>query len=412
MLIEFRVENHRSLLAEAGVTFEAGAVTGDEARLRAIGGTKLVPVAAIYGANASGKSNVLSGLQFMRDAVIDSQRFWEPDEGVPRDPFAWDTGPGEPTVVQAAFFINGIRYEYGFVVDDDAVREEWLWVWPHGRKQTWFEREELDFTFGEHLKGENRAVQELTRRNSLFLSAAAQNNPRQLSEVYSFFSNMRFPRARHRWSRAITVHDGPARWFSDSPRPAWPGNDPEELKADFLRLLRMADVGILNVRRRDGTAPQLELQHRLNPEDRWLPLEAESEGTQQLFNVGPMLLNGLANGGVVVVDELERSLHPRLVLELLRMFHDPATNVHNAQLVFTTHDTSLLGSNHGEDAAVLRRDQIWLAEKGDDGASGVYPLTDYKPRKSENLERGYLQGRYRGVPFVGPRIIRLSETER
>ena len=130
-----------------------------------------------------------------------------------------------------------------------------------------------------------------------------------------------------------------------------------------------------------------------------MPVEEESNGTLTLFKLAPSVLDALWTGGVLVVDELEASLHPLLGLHIVRQFNDPKLNPKNAQLLFTTHDTNLLGTTLGDPP--LRRDQIWLTEKDHDGASRIYPLTDYKPRKAENLERGYLQGRYGAIPFLG-----------
>lgn len=125
-----------------------------------------------------------------------------------------------------------------------------------------------------------------------------------------------------------------------------------------------------------------------------LPFEQESEGTKALFTLAGLIVGRLRQGGLLMVDELDRSLHPHLALKIVAMFNDPATNPGNAQLVFNTHDTNLLDTN------ILRRDQIWFTEKGDDGATRLYPLTDFRARKHENLERGYLQGRYGAVPAV------------
>ena len=118
-----------------------------------------------------------------------------------------------------------------------------------------------------------------------------------------------------------------------------------------------------------------------------------------MFSLALPILEVLHEGGVLIIDELERSLHPSLARDLVRFFNDPRTNPRNAQIIFTTHDTNLLGTTIGEPA--LRRDQVWLTEKDTEGATVLYPLTDYKPRKAENLERGYLQGRYGAIPFLG-----------
>jgi len=128
-------------------------------------------------------------------------------------------------------------------------------------------------------------------------------------------------------------------------------------------------------------------------------LEEESQGTRQLFRLAPLVLEALFRGRVLIVDELEASFHPLLALEILRFFDDPARNPNRAQLIFATHDTNLLGTTLG--APSLTRGQVWFTEKDREGSTRLYPLTDYRPRKAENLERGYLQGRYGAIPFLG-----------
>ena len=190
MLIEFRVENHRSLRDEQVLTMEAGRVgDDDDPRPRRVSGyaESLLPVAVLYGANASGKSNVLTALAFMRDAVILSHRSWTPDGGVPRDRFAWGPKRDEPSLFEVSFLLEGVRYQYGFVASDDRFLEEWLHAWPNGKKQVWFEREDDAFKFGEHLRGENKLIGGFTRDNALFLSAAAQLKHPQLTPIFSWF---------------------------------------------------------------------------------------------------------------------------------------------------------------------------------------------------------------------------------
>nr|AYM53879.1 hypothetical protein [Kofleria flava] len=142
------------------------------------------------------------------------------------------------------------------------------------------------------------------------------------------------------------------------------------------------------------------VRHQSAADNAWLPFHEESRGTQTLFRMAPSIVTALQSGSMLVIDELEASLHPLLALQVVRHFNDPRANPRNAQLLFTTHDTNLLGTELGEPA--LPRDQIWLTEKDEEGATDLYPLTDYKPRKAENLERGYLQGRYGAIPFLGP----------
>jgi hypothetical protein len=293
------------------------------------------------------------------------------------------------------------------------VEEEWLFAWPHGRKAMWFERDEDDFTFGKTLHGENEAIRGFTRSNSLFLSAAAQNNHPALLPLARYFSTWEFVLNRHvGFSSALLAlkfADGEASGDRDA----------------ILRILREADTGILDSRvdtpvrdpeRRvtdgqgelfSGDAPRVRrglpdvfFRHRAaDDQHAWLPLSAESAGTMALVGLAPSVVRSLREGGLLCVDELESSLHPALALRIVGMFNDPKQNPRGAQLMFATHDTNLLGTLVGEPA--LRRDQVWFTEKDGDGATRVYPLTDFHPRKEENLERGYLQGRYGGVPFLG-----------
>ncbi|MCC6811538.1 MAG: ATP-binding protein [Deltaproteobacteria bacterium] len=402
MLVEFRVDNHRSIRDEHGLTMEASNVSGDVSRVRDVADLKLLPVAALYGANASGKTNVLAAIQFMRDAVAWSDRLWPPDQGVPREAFAWGKKRSDPSLFQATFILSGVKHEYGFVVDDERVVEEWLKTWPNGRVQTWYTRDGQSFDFGERLHGENRAVEKLTRPNALFLSAAAQSNHKQLSVIYRWFRGILGHVAPERM--VALMADGPARWFAED---AQGDLLQQESIQSFLSMLKTTDIGVVDIKvtSDDGGAPQrgrprrILLKHRGPSDDAWLPLEQESHGTRRLFRLGPRVIHALQHGGIVIIDELEAGFHPLLALEIVRAFHDPKKNPKNAQLLFTTHDTNLLGTVVGD--PVLRRDQVWLTEKDESGGTRFYPLTDYQPRKSENLERGYLQGRYGAIPFLG-----------
>ncbi|MCD4654975.1 ATP-binding protein [bacterium] len=418
MLIEFRTMNHRSLLKEQVLTMESGLVdAADDPRLRHVKGYNkpLLTTAALYGANGSGKSNVLAAFKFMYEAVLLSQRFWNPDGGVPRDSFAWGSAKAEPSLFEISLLINGIQYRYGFLADDECILEEWLDAWPEGRKQMWFEREGEIFKFGKHFKGEKRLLEGVTRRNALFISAAVQHNNEQLLPVYLWFRRM------HTINVAGEISP-PVYYWNDqhflkniglvSPNGHQLSLSEEDsndfpFHPSFLDLLKAADLGIVEFkleeagedRVRSIRPPRVLVRHRSSCEDAWLPFEEESQGTHMLFQLGPKLLNVLKEGGMLIVDELESSLHPLIALKVLQLFNDPQTNPKHAQIVFSTHDTNLLGTITGE--SILRRDQIWLTEKDSEGATCLYPLTDYKPRKGENLQRGYLQGRYGAIPFLG-----------
>ena len=179
MLLEFRAENHRSLRDEQVLSMEAARI-GDSPEPTAQQERRVLKAAAIYGANASGKSNVLSAFGFMRDAVLDSHTTWPPQGGVPRDAFAWNGYSNKPSMFEATFVVEDVKFQYGFSLNQSFVLEEWLFAWPKGRRQTWFEREEATFTFGDKLKGENRTIEQVTRKNALFLSTAAQHRHHQL----------------------------------------------------------------------------------------------------------------------------------------------------------------------------------------------------------------------------------------
>jgi len=423
MLIEFRVENHRSIRDEQVLSMVEGrGDSADDPRPRKVAGypERLLPAAALYGANASGKSNVLEAVRFMRDAVLLSHRAWPPDEGVPRDPFAWGPKRAEPSLFEIVWLLDGVRYQYGFTASDERFLEEWLYAWPRSRKQVWFERDGDLFQFSEHLKGENKILAGVTRPNALFLSAATQFGHTQLREVYNIanklnFINSYFDNKKYNYNFDLNINDlmsvveRNSRSLGGSQSLSIRKQLAERTLEEFRRFLKNADLGVLDFRVRKNNAigvnPSLsvpyrfDLKHRCGTGDVWLPLEEESKGTQTLFRIALPVIDSIWSGEALFIDELESSLHPALAREIVRRFNDPEANPRNAQLIFTTHDTNLLGTTVGPPP--LRRDQVWLTEKDSDGATVLYPLTDFKPRKDENLERGYLQGRYGAIPFLG-----------
>ncbi len=408
MLLRFKVANHRSIrdeheLSLVATEFNEGTArsTGVRAEGREI---SVVPVAGIFGANASGKSNVLAALRAMREAVRTSLAEWAQGSGVPREPFALDAQARDDTTLFEVDLLLGekpVRYTYGFELSDDRVEAEWLHAYPHGRKQVWFDREAGrvsgdEFSFpGDGLRGAKERLAEFTRPNSLFLTVAASLNHPQLS----------------------TIH----RWFLDNLWIVTPGNDIAAL-ADYTRrllttaggtrkeqhqqqieaLLRVADLGVAGLRIDPSLSieRQVQLLHH-NGTGEAVPLDflrQESLGTFVWFSFLGPLLNVLDHGSVLLVDELNASLHPALAAEVIRIFQDPKANPHQAQMIFTTHDATLLGSSLVD--RPLDRDQVWITAKRRSGETELYPLIDARPRKEENLERGYLRGRYGGVPRI------------
>jgi AAA15 family ATPase/GTPase len=418
MLIRFAVENHKSVRDRAELSLVA---SGRSDRSTAIfdlpsSDLRVLPVAAVYGANASGKSNVLGALMYMRDAVLESHREWTPGGGIPRSPFLLqEASRRDPSVFEVDVLIEGARHQYGFALDDSRILREWLYAYPHGKRRVWFERDSTqtaEFRFGKSLAGENRTIESLTRPNSLFLSTAAQNNHEQLRPLFQWFvERLYFATTSDRDARMLFA----ASLLEDSSR-----------KDIFLRFLTSADLGIVDcelthapvedrvMRGMDaffsemGVEPDVRkllmerrqrgviFRHRSEETKSGvaLDLKDESDGTRTLFALIPSVMDTLSVGGVICIDELAAALHTHLAIQVIRMFQSPETNRRGAQLLFNTHDTNLLGTS------VLRRDEVWFTEKDQGGATHLYPLSDYSPRKDENLERGYLQGRYGAVPFI------------
>lgn len=413
MLIRFRVENFRSIYAEQELSLVASALSERAETLVHVDryDLDLLRAAAVYGPNASGKSTLFHALSFMRTVVTESHRQWAPDAAIPRVPFALDPQAAEePSLFAVDLLLDGVRYEYGFVTDSTRILEEWLYAYPKGRKQEWFRRDaaqEQEFTFSRLLPGANRTISGFTRPNSLFLSAAAQNNHPALEPVYRWFSSLAVIDENGRPSlEMVTAHFCMDEKFRSAVQALLEAADLgithveiiEEDLASFAKRLnpQMDDSEIRAMFPTSRAGAGVQLRHRAgaNP-DVVLPFDQESQGTRTMLGLAGMIILVLQAGSVLVVDELDRSLHPHLALAVLSIFTSPASNPKNAQLVFNTHDTNLL------DQSILRRDQIWFTEKGDDGATRLYPLTDFRARKYENLERGYLQGRYGAIPAVG-----------
>lgn len=413
MLIRFSVENFRSIREEQEISLVASTLSEHPETLVPAGGYRfeLLRAAAVYGPNASGKSALFHALSFMRAAVTESHRMWAPDGGVPRTPFALDADSRfEPSTFEVDVLIGGIRYEYGFTVDSERVHEEWLYAYPRGKRQEWFTRDasrDMEFTFNRALPGENRSIGLLTRPNSLFLSAAAQNNHTLLLPIYMWFV------------QSLWIVD-------DSTRSYFERYTVEQCRAETYRnslsaQLAAADLGINGIEfneddtaneqqalydpvrlpalrgKRVAQAPSVRLSHSTDHDPGVgvaLPFEQESRGTRTLFALLGILNWCLGTGGTVVVDELDQSLHSQLASRIVGLFISPDTNPNAAQLLFNTHDTNLLSED------LLRRDQVWFTEKTGEGATRLFPLTDFRARKHENLERGYLQGRYGAIPSL------------
>lgn len=417
MLIEFNVSNFLSFRESATFSFVKG--KGDELMERNSFEPKspatpsLLRTAVIYGANAAGKSNLIKAIKLMQRLVLNSARESQAGEPLSVTPFLLDEMSGsKPSEFEAVFVSNNVRYQYGFSATSERIIEEWLYAYPEGRPQRWIERaydeEREAYQWGAmgKLTGQKQVWQEATRSNSLFLSTATQLNNQQLKPVFEWFSKFLHVAGIGLW------HPGFSTELCEE----------EDTKSKVLDFLKAADVDI------DGI--ELE-QEKFNPDD--LPsslseavkkeiessfkdkqlinvktlhtlksgkkvlfdLDKESDGTQKIFALSGPWLDTLENGFTLVIDELHDNLHPLMVKFLVELFHNKETNPKNAQLIFTTHDTSILNQE------VFRRDQIWFCEKNEEQSSTLYPLTDFSPRKGvDNLEKSYLSGRYGALPYL------------
>ena len=420
MILRFRVENFRSLRTKQEISFVASGLDKSDSSVFRVDGLDeaILPIAAIYGANASGKTNVLRALHFFCRAVQDSHNKWKPNSSIDRQPFGRNESSSMSSF-ELDFVLEGIAYTYGFCVTSSEVSDEWLFSYPSKKKQTLFRRKRANFTFGKHFVGNKRLIETTVRANSLFLSAAAQNNHVLLSKIYKWIDD---------WIIITDERNSIVKLAAEICKDV-------EARDLLLSFVRNADLGIVGMQTKnhEPTAEVLERLERVTknmPEEmaqqiRMRTLEKiefnfihsgpnnsnftidsadESQGTLNYFGLIAPVLLAINNGGVLIVDELDESLHPALIKGVLGLFTSPKSNVGNAQLIFNTHDTNLL------DLDLLRRDEIWFSEKDTEGATHVYPLTDFRPRSSEKIDRGYLEGRYGAIPFLGE-FTRLIENE-
>lgn len=421
MLIRFMASNYRSIAAPVELTMIAIDRDRSEARDQAMLGESLLPVAAVFGPNASGKSNIIAACTWVRDAVQNSLRLW--DDGIPVEPFAFGTGPSKQSEFSIDYIIEGVRFEYFLEVGGEKVQYEGLFHYPEKKRRRIFERDDSGFKLQRGL-GNLSGTRELLTERTLALSVARRFDEPLVSkfagkilriQTLGFAPRRRPPLGRiiRNWPRSTV------RWFderderrqSDQPSLFGDGelmvsgssvNDREQA----LALLRLADLGIEDViidtqevaypdSSETHSLRRIRLVHRATEERIPLDFAAESEGTRTWFQLIGPVLSALRFGSLLLFDELDASLHPTLSAHLIRLFHDPTTNPSGAQLVFTSHDTSLL--NH------LNRDEVWLTDKRPDGSTRLGALADFageRVRKSQNLENAYLHGRFGALPQV------------
>lgn len=421
MLVEFSVTNFRSINQRQTLTLVASAydelqdLNTFEAGLPDAS-LRLLRSSVLYGPNASGKSTLIQALAFLDYLVLQSHRHQAGDL-LDLTPFKLTAesrkadGEFEITLVEA-----GVRYEYGVRCNSQRISEEWLLAYPLGMPQKWFHRvwdvdaAKYAYKFSTKFAGGRKRHDwaQDTLENTLYLSKAVQNNQEQLRVVFNWFKErLRVASSRHPISSSYTVQ-----------RCAEPTD-----RNRVVAFLNAADLGIADIRleEKSFSADQLPSNVPKKVREQWAQQiakdlngknvtsvkfvhqdvvtqeaiefaeEEESDGTRALFAFAGPWLDVTENERVLVVDELDTSLHPMLVHFLVKHLHHTGSK---AQLIFTTHDTTLLSQK------ILRRDQVWFMEKDAERASKLYPLSDFSPRENEAIERGYLNGRYGGIPFL------------
>ncbi len=424
MLLRFAVENHRSIRDRQELSFAAstlkdradGLIPCDAVKSRAV-----VPAAVIYGANASGKTNMVNAVETMKRLVLWSHIKGWPGSGVPRQKFMLDPDYSErPSSFEIDFVLAGVRYHYGFETTDRMFTSEWLYESPRAHSKKLFERRGQEFDFGRGLKGQNQSISRLARPNSLFLSVAAQNDHELLTRVYRYFQNLVF----------TGTHSAPPGGMSTLIEDGVLELEIGEIDHRVIDFLNSIDTGVCGYQKilfldseRAGVifpitieegetsfdvppelatgdtkkTEELALAHRGKDGNKvYLELGLESSGTRRMLAILSNVFKAIDEGTAVFADELDLSLHTAASEAVLRLFCSRELNRNGAQILATAHDTNLMKSDF------LRRDQLWFTEKNEDGSTEIYPLTDFRTRKDDNIELGYRQGRYGAVPNDDP----------
>jgi uncharacterized protein len=429
MLLGFQVENVRSFRNRIDFSLEATAMAEPEVvreipwRIDGRNFMRVLPAAGVFGANASGKSNLLRAMADMRSFVMKSytteSRHAERPLSQFRRPFRLDAESQQsPSTFEIDVILDGVRHEYGFVVDDECVLHEWARRYPNGKAATIFERAP-HYMRTESRSAKSRAMRELLREDALFLSVAEAAEYRELQPLYQWFRyNLKLSDASRRARASVET----ARLMVDDNR-----------RQQVLELLRLADLGITDARRRERNEREIEmfrtvlgailtseqreevttelennsealagieLSHRGSHDNVAFDSDEESLGTLVWLALAGPLLEALVDGTVLLVDELEASLHPLLVEQFVLLFQSPIANPNGAQLIFNSHEARLLGNSPGD--RLIGRDQAWFTEKLDDGSSRLYSLADLNPRKAEAIAKRYMQGRYGATPIISP----------
>lgn len=424
MLIWFKASNFRSIGDQIELDLRRTALKGQDNHWVNINEIPLLLSAVFYGANASGKSNVLRALKAMEYLVLRSADFKPGEEIRPYEPFRLDPARQDaPVELKMAFLADGVRYEYAISFSRSAILSERLDCLPHGFRKLLFSRsEDQPIQFGDSYRGGKRTIEQLLLPNQLFLSKAAENNVEALIPVYHFF-------ARH-----LIVYPFMANHHESSLSRLYARRLAEDAHSPFSRrlnaLMCALDTGIARVAATETDWTKVEFPNAMSEdvksrfqEDFKYDIQAfhavyangvktdeipfdvreESVGTQSLLVIAGMILDALELGDTLVVDEFEKNLHPEASAYLINLFHDPVINRKHAQLILATHDVNQLSDDR------FRRDQIYLTEKDEFGRTQLFRVSDIGGiRKNAPLDKWYTTGRLGGTPVINDLDFQFS----
>ncbi|MEH1811145.1 MAG: ATP-binding protein [Nostoc sp.] len=418
MLIEFSVGNYRSFKEQVTFSMVAANLVAKDKKLdennvfEIDNDLKLLKSAAIYGANASGKSNLATALNFMRWFMINSSKETQSTEKIGVEQFKLSTETEDkPSFFEIVFLINGKRYRYGFEVTIEKVVSEWLFYVPKIKETRLFERKLNKISVSKRFKADG--IQQKTRHNALFLSVSAQFNVEIAEIILDWLTN--------RVKIASGLDDSGYQRYTVS---CLTNN---KNKDEIFQLLKKLDLGFYDLKVKEseitvdflpkelpdeiknyiiknGMAKVTSVQtthQKFNGEGNPVSTEIfdldnqESEGTQKVFALAGPLVDTLKNGKVLIIDEFDARIHALISRAIVELFNSNETNPNNAQLIFMTHDTNLLNNK------LFRRDQIWFTEKNRYGATDLYSLAEYKIPDDAPFESDYIQGRYGAIPYIG-----------
>ncbi len=441
MLVNFRVENYKSFKDFTEFSMQSTKLKNlQESNSFDINNVSLLKSSVVYGANASGKSNLLNAMKDMKKIITSSLNL---QKEYKHKPFLLNTDTEEkPTIFELEFIIENRLYRYGFEIAKDAsILEEWLYqkkIEPRARETSLFKRVKQEITLSSKFK-EGKNLESKTREDVLFLSVVAEFNGEVSLSIIKWVDNFEI---------LFSLNDDEFKFFS------YAALEYEDLKEDIINFINSADVGISNLItkessfdefaesfgklnnlnslsskktgkilkdfieeidgekiNKDNIPKKIQTQHMLYDKDnkfrgyRAFNLNFESDGTQRLLSFSGHILMALDMGRILVIDELDNSLHTDLVRAIIKLFNSKETNPNNAQLIFTTHDTNLL------DQSLFRRDQIWFTEKDIYGVTDLYSLVEYgkgKTRDDLALEKNYLDGKFGATPNISSLVTEVD----